>query len=64
MIASPCINVCRIDESTALCVGCLRTLDEIATWSVLSDDQRRDVWARLASRVALVESRANNDADR
>jgi len=64
LIASPCINVCRIDESTALCVGCLRTLDEIATWSVLSDDQRRDVWARLASRVALVESRANNDADR
>jgi uncharacterized protein len=47
-----------------LCVGCLRTLDEIATWSVLSDDQRRDVWARLASRVAQVESRANNDADR
>lgn len=64
MIASPCINVCRIDESTALCVGCLRTLDEIATWSVLSDDQRRDVWARLASRVEQVESRAKNDADR
>ena len=64
MIASPCINVCRIDEATALCVGCLRTLDEIATWSVLSDDQRRDVWARLASRVEQVESRAKNDADR
>jgi len=64
LIASPCINVCRIDESTALCVGCLRTLDEIATWSVLSDDQRRDVWARLASRVEQVESRAKNDADR
>jgi predicted Fe-S protein YdhL (DUF1289 family) len=64
LIASPCINVCRIDEATALCVGCLRTLDEIATWSVLSDDQRRDVWARLASRVAQVESRAKNDADR
>jgi predicted Fe-S protein YdhL (DUF1289 family) len=56
--------VCRIDEATALCVGCLRTLDEIATWSVLSDDQRRDVWARLASRVTQVESGAKNDADR
>ncbi|HEY2816459.1 MAG TPA: DUF1289 domain-containing protein [Casimicrobiaceae bacterium] len=63
-VASPCINVCRIDASTALCVGCLRTLDEIATWSVLSDDERRDVWARLALRVTQVESGAKNDADR
>ena len=64
MIASPCINVCRIDEATALCVGCLRTLDEIATWGVLSDDERRDVWARLALRVTQVESGVKNDADR
>ena len=29
-IASPCINVCQMQEG--LCVGCLRTLDEIARW--------------------------------
>jgi len=64
MIASPCINVCRIDEATALCVGCLRTLDEIAMWGVLSDDERREVWARLASRATRAESGAKHDADR
>jgi len=50
-VPSPCINVCRIDETTHLCVGCLRTLDEIAAWSVFTDSERRDVWAHLAARA-------------
>jgi len=39
--ASPCISVCRLDASSGLCVGCLRTLDEIAAWGSLDDDARR-----------------------
>jgi uncharacterized protein len=42
--------VCAIDEATGLCAGCLRTLDEIAAWSVLDDDARRAVWARIGVR--------------
>jgi len=42
----------------------LRTLDEIATWSVLSDSERRDVWAYLAERAARVETGTPSDADR
>ncbi len=49
-VPSPCINVCRIDEATGGCEGCGRTLDEIAAWSVYSDDQKRVVLAALASR--------------
>jgi len=60
---SPCINVCRIDDATGLCVGCLRTLEEIAAWGTLSDNERRDVWTRLALRATRVESGANGDAD-
>ena len=63
-VASPCINVCRIDDATGLCVGCLRTLHEIAAWSTLSDDARRDVWARLALRAARIEEGTRTDADR
>ena len=29
-VASPCINVCRMNDRTALCEGCLRTIDKIA----------------------------------
>ncbi|HEY8241863.1 MAG TPA: DUF1289 domain-containing protein [Casimicrobiaceae bacterium] len=51
-VASPCTSVCRIDEASGLCVGCLRTLDEIAAWSVLDDDARRAVVASLQARRA------------
>jgi len=47
---SPCINVCRMDEATGWCAGCLRTLDEIALWSRLSDADKLAVWDDLAQR--------------
>ena len=51
-VPSPCISVCRIDDATGLCVGCLRTLDEIAAWGMLDDDARRDVWRAIGERRA------------
>ena len=49
-VPSPCINVCRMHEASGLCVGCLRTLDEIALWSVLDDAGKREVRAALDRR--------------
>ncbi|MDE2368890.1 MAG: DUF1289 domain-containing protein [Burkholderiales bacterium] len=49
-VASPCINVCRIDEASGWCVGCLRTIDEIAAWSQLSDADKRALRDRLGPR--------------
>jgi predicted Fe-S protein YdhL (DUF1289 family) len=51
-VPSPCISVCRIDPSTGLCVGCARTLQEIASWGTLDDDARRVVWEAIAARRA------------
>jgi len=48
--ASPCISICRMDEATGWCEGCLRTLDEIAVWSLLDDAERRGVNAVLGKR--------------
>lgn len=47
---SPCINVCKMNPDIGLCEGCLRTLDEIAAWSALSDSERRAVLAQLPAR--------------
>lgn len=56
---SPCVAVCRMDDATGLCAGCLRTLDEIAAWGVLDDDERRAVWGALGERArALAAGRA------
>jgi len=41
-VLSPCIGVCTV-RPDGLCEGCLRTLDEIAAWSRMSDAQRLHV---------------------
>lgn len=43
MIESPCIKVCKLDQATGLCTGCLRSLDEIRAWREASDEQRQAI---------------------
>jgi predicted Fe-S protein YdhL (DUF1289 family) len=45
-----------MDERSGLCAGCARTLDEIASWSVLDDDARRAIVAALPARKAGLAS--------
>jgi predicted Fe-S protein YdhL (DUF1289 family) len=49
-VASPCINVCRLDATQRHCTGCLRRLDEIAGWSRMSEAQQRAVITAIAWR--------------
>jgi predicted Fe-S protein YdhL (DUF1289 family) len=49
-ILSPCIQVCAIDPVTGLCAGCGRTLDEIARWSSMSEQERARVMQQLPAR--------------
>ena len=49
-VPSPCISVCVMDAAGVLCLGCFRTLDEIAAWSVLGADAKRGVLATLPAR--------------
>jgi len=66
---SPCISVCALLEPQGICLGCFRTLEEIAQWSVLDAAGKRAVLAALpARRVALGHpenpKRGNADAHR
>lgn len=49
-VASPCINVCRLNRRTGWCEGCGRSMDEISRWPTASDDERRAILARLKAR--------------
>jgi len=51
-IASPCVEVCNIDEARGYCWGCFRTLDEIASWLEYSPEQRADLMSDLERRRA------------
>lgn len=53
-VPSPCVNVCRMDAASGLCEGCLRTIDEIAAWSQMTEAGKRAVWAALEVRRAAV----------
>jgi uncharacterized protein len=49
-VASPCVNVCRMDAASGYCEGCLRSLDEIACWSNYTAGEKRAVLALLGAR--------------
>lgn len=48
-VLSPCIGVCSLGPD-GLCEGCLRTVDEIAAWSRMSDAERLHVMDNLLPR--------------
>jgi uncharacterized protein len=54
-LETPCINVCLLDDETGVCVGCGRTIAEIAQWATLSDGERRTIMATLPARMSELE---------
>ncbi len=46
---SPCIGRCRLDEHK-VCIGCLRTIDEIGRWGLLSVDEQRRILRQIEGR--------------
>ena len=49
-IATPCVKICLIDGESGLCVGCQRTLPEVASWGRLTDAERAEIMSALPSR--------------
>lgn len=49
-VPSPCMSVCKMDAHRVLCLGCLRTLQEIRDWSTMSDADKRTVWSLIEAR--------------
>ena len=47
---SPCISVCQIDDTTGLCLGCRRTIDEIRDWIIMPKEERETLLEALAQR--------------
>lgn len=51
-ISTPCIKVCAVSGQTGLCIGCGRTLAEIAGWAAMDEEKRRAIMAELPARLA------------
>ena len=63
-IESPCVKVCVIDPVTGLCLGCHRTVEEIAGWTAMTPEARRRVMAALPERAATRRPRRGGRAAR
>jgi len=63
-IESPCIRICVIQPQSRLCVGCHRTIDEIAQWSRMTPATRSSVMAELPGRAGQLTQRRGGRAGR
>jgi hypothetical protein len=53
-IKTPCIKVCVVDGESGLCLGCHRTLNEVAAWARFSDQEREAIMAELPARRSRI----------
>ena len=60
--SSPCTKVCTIHPEARLCVGCLRSIDEITAWSRMSEDERRAIMLTLPARAPRLAQRRGGRA--
>ena len=51
-IETPCVKICTLDARAGLCLGCGRTVDEIARWSGMNASERARVMIELPDRLA------------
>lgn len=51
MIESPCIKVCTLDARSGLCLGCGRTVAEIARWTAMPPADCKRIMEELPARL-------------
>lgn len=51
-LVSPCAGVCVLHSKTKFCLGCYRTINEIARWQDMSVDDQYRVMAKIDARRA------------
>jgi predicted Fe-S protein YdhL (DUF1289 family) len=57
---TPCTKLCVMDERTGFCMGCGRTLAEIAAWATMDREQRQRVMHLLPERLAQARALPSN----
>jgi predicted Fe-S protein YdhL (DUF1289 family) len=54
MVDSPCKQNCRLHEKLQWCLGCGRSLEEIAQWPEAGNGLKRNILARLPLRRLIL----------
>ena len=63
-IDSPCVNICIVHPRANICTGCFRTIDEISSWSNMSETERKGIIRELPNRSSKLRVRRGGRAKR
>jgi len=63
-VDSPCVRTCIVHPTERICVGCLRSIEEITQWTRLSPEERRAILAELPNRAPRLNQRRGGRAAR
>jgi predicted Fe-S protein YdhL (DUF1289 family) len=59
---TPCVKVCVVDDESGLCLGCYRTIAEIARWQSFDDSERTALMAALPARRGRISAEKLGEA--
>ena len=63
-VDSPCVNICIVHPQANICTGCFRTIDEISSWSKMSESERKGIIKELPNRSSKLRVRRGGRAKR
>ena len=63
-VESPCVNICIVHPQANICTGCFRTIDEISSWSNMSETERKGIIRELPNRSSKLRVRRGGRAKR
>ena len=63
-VDSPCIKICIIHPQGNICTGCFRSIDEISSWSNMSELERKEIIKELPNRSSKLRVRRGRRAER
>ena len=62
-VDSPCVNICIVHAQANICTGCFRTIDEISSWSNMSETERKGIIKELPNRSSKLKVRRGGRAE-
>jgi predicted Fe-S protein YdhL (DUF1289 family) len=48
-VTSPCNNICQLNDNK-VCIGCFRTINEIANWTKYTDREKKNIIEQIEKR--------------
>ena len=63
-VDSPCVKICIIHPQAKICTGCFRSIDEISSWSNMSESERKGILKELPNRSSKLRVRRGGRAER